>query len=82
MGRYGRRSNHWMWQPRGLDGRFMKSGGGMPQGDPEWFRRMPLWQKLLVILSTAAVAVVIFYLLPGLVIPLAIFGWLSILAGK
>lgn len=72
MARYRRRSNHWMWQPRGLDGRFMKSGGGMPQGDPEWFRRMPLWKKILALLAMTVVLVIIYE--TGLLIPLGIIG--------
>ena len=80
MARYRRRSNHWMWQPRGLNGRFTKSGGGMPQGDPEWFRRMPLWQKILVLLAMTVVLVIIYE--TGLLIPLGIIGLVIAFAGK
>ena len=81
MARYGLRSNHWMWQPRDSRGRFSSSGGSSG-GDPEWFQRMPWWKKLLVVFATMAIILAIFYWMPGLIIPLAIFGWIGILAGK
>ena len=57
-------------------------GGGSANGndDPEWFKRMPWWQKLLVVLCTSAVMIFVFMWLPGLFILLAIFGWIMILA--
>ena len=73
-----RNSLHWMSQPRGLNGRFTKGGGSNDY--PEWFVRMPWQKKLLVVLATSAVAVAIYAWLPGLVIPLAILGWIMILA--
>lgn len=81
MARYGRRGGmHWMWQPRSMNGRFANAGGGgKPQEDPEWWQRMPWWKKLLVILATSAVAVAIYIWLPGLIIPLAIVGWLLVM---
>jgi len=79
--RYRRGGFRWMSQPRDLNGRFTKSGGGQDE-DPEWFQRMSWRKKLLVVAATSAVAVAIFIWLPGLIIPLAIIGWLSILAGK
>lgn len=62
-----------MWQPRDSRGRFgYGGGGGMPQGDPEWFRRMPLWKKILVLLAMTVVLVIIYE--TGLLIPLGIIG--------
>lgn len=61
-----------------MNGRFTK-GGGRSDEDPEWFVRLSWQKKLLVVLCTSAVAVVIFVWLPGLVIPLAIIGWIMIL---
>lgn len=55
MARYGRRSNHWMWQPRDSRGRFGSSGGGS-EPDPlnEWFLRAPWWQKILALVAIGA----------------------------
>ena len=55
MARYGRRSNHWMWQPRSANGRFASSGGGQ-EPDPlnEWFLRAPWWQKILALVVIGA----------------------------
>ena len=84
MARYGRRSNHWIWQPRDSRGRFSYDfgSGGSSGGDPEWFQRMPWWKKLLVVFATAAISLALFYWCPGLFMLLAIFGWIGILAGK
>ena len=78
MARYGR-SNHWMWQPRDSRGRFSFGSGGSSGGDPEWFQRLVWWKKLLVIVATSAVSLALFYWCPGLLVLLAIFGWLTIL---
>ena len=58
-------------------------GGGSANGnndDPKWFKRMPWWQKLLVVLCTSAVMIFVFMWLPELFILIAIFGWIMILA--
>lgn len=53
MGRYRRRSNHWMWQPRGLNGRFTK-GGGSDDCDVfamKGFWKLPNWGKLVYVVA-------------------------------
>ena len=51
MARYGRRSNHWMWQPRDSRGRFSSSGGGGTSGyDMPGFRKLgPVGKTVFVI---------------------------------
>ena len=53
MGRYRRRSNHWMWQPRGLNGRFTK-GGSSDDCDVfamKGFWKLPNWGKLVYVVA-------------------------------
>lgn len=70
-----------MWQPRDSRGRFGFSGGGggstKPDPANEWFLKAPWWKKLLALLAMAVVLVVIYE--TGLLIPLAIIGWIMIL---
>ena len=76
------RSNHWMWQPRSMNGRFASSGGGWGEGpcDPKD------WKKNALI--GAAVGLAVF--LPvlwfdewwGVLGLLSIIGWVLILFGK
>ena len=74
MGRYRRRSNHWMWQPRDSRGRFSSGGGGSSEPDPlsEWFMKAPWWKKILALLAMTVVLVIIYK--TGLLIPLGIIG--------
>ena len=59
----------------------MSSGGGSGwNGDDEWFWRLPWWKKLLVLLGTLVLLLIIFK--TGLLIPLAIIGWLIIIYGR
>ena len=62
MARYGRRSNHWMWQPRSANGRFASSGGGS-EPDPlsEWFLKAPWWQKILSLVAFGAFCLWLWY---------------------
>ena len=83
MARYGRRSNHWMWQPRDSRGRFgYGSGGGSNKPDPmnEWFLKAPWWKKILALLAMTVVLVIIYE--TGLLIPLGIIGLVIGFAGK
>ncbi len=85
MARYGRRSNHWMWQPRDSRGRFgfgSGGGGGSSKPDPmnEWFLKAPWWKKILALLAMTVVLVIIYE--TGLLIPLGIIGLVIGFAGK
>ena len=83
MARYGRRSNHWMWQPRDSRGRFgYGGGGGSSEPDPlnEWFLKAPWWKKILALLAMTVVLVIIYE--TGLLIPLGIIGLVIAFAGK
>lgn len=85
MARYGRRSNHWRWQPRDSRGRFgfgSGGGGGSNEPDPmnEWFLKAPLWKKILALLAMTVVLVIIYE--TGLLIPLGIIGLVIGFAGK
>ena len=81
MGRYRRgRSLHWMSQPRDLNGRFSSFGSGGGGGDDEWFWKLSWWKKVLVLLGTVILLIVLFK--TGLLIPLAILGWLIIILGR
>ena len=84
MARYGRRSNHWMWQPRDSRGRFGfgSGGGGSNKPDPmnEWFLKAPWWKKILALLAMTVVLVIIYE--SGLLIPLGIIGLVIGFAGK
>jgi len=85
MARYGRRSNHWMWQPRDSRGRFgfgSGGGGGSNEPDPmnEWFLKAPWWKKILALLAMTVVLVIIYE--TGLLIPLGIIGLVIAFTGK
>ena len=62
MARYGRRSNHWLWQPRDSRGRF-GSGGGGSEPDPlsEWLFRQKWWVIVLFIIALFAFMLWIYY---------------------
>ena len=71
MGRYRRRSNHWMWQPRGLNGRFTK-GEGSDDCDVfamKGFWKLPNWGKLVYVVAMICLLV----LLPGIITKTIIF---------
>lgn len=77
-----RNSLHWMWQPRDSRGRFgFSGGGGIGSNDDdwfnEWFAKAPWWQKILAVLGMLLLLWVIWE--TGLIIPLAILGWIMIL---
>lgn len=75
-----RRSWHWMSQQRDIHGRFTKGRGGSNDDDwfNEWFAKAPWWQKILAVLGMLLLLWVIWE--TGLIIPLAILGWIIILA--
>ncbi len=77
MARFGRRSNHWMTQPRGLDGRFASSGGGQ-EPDPlnEWFLKAPWWKKLLALTAFVAFALWLYY--SGYILVFIILAWVLV----
>lgn len=77
MGRYRRRSNHWMTQPRDMNGRFASSGGGQ-EPDPlnEWFLAAPWWQKLLALTALTAFTLLLFY--TGYILVFIILAWVLV----
>lgn len=76
MTRYRHRGNlNWLWQQRDSRGRFLKTRiDKSSEEDPKWFIQMPLWKKLLTLLLISAIAIAIYYWLPGLYVLLAILG--------
>lgn len=61
MARYGRRSNHWMWQPRSANGRFASSGGSEPDPLSEWLFRQKWWVIVLFMIALLAFMLWLYY---------------------
>lgn len=76
MTRYRHRGNlNWLWQQRDSRGRFLKTRSDKAsEEDPKWFTQMPLWKKMLTLLLISAIAIALYYWLPGLFVLLAIWG--------
>ena len=79
MARYGRRSNHWRWQPRDSRGRFSSGGGGGGDCDAfamKGFWKLPNWGKLVYVVAMIGLMAMV----PGII--LRAIAFLAVLLGS